>query len=642
MARNKIDILIPCKTVESQQVSKVVASMGMRANADFVVPQQADILFMRSILVSTGENKNDDVFVPGEMWAARSTPILKPVDWEHNTGRELTPQEQIQNPGKVVVDNQTIGVMYNTYAIDENGATIDEAKASATDFQAPDNFHIVDEAVIWKGIYPTVAKRIEDGAAAGTLFVSMEAWFTDYNYLVGNKVVARNEQTAFLDNSLRANGGTGSYGSNRVRRVLRNITFGGKGIVARPANEPSVITHVSHEPISAKASLNNAIAKNIICDIRDTKASQPRKETEMSDNANNAEKVSLDLFTKANNELVDLRTEAKSKDAELATANSKVAELQAQIESITSAFTKGSSILEESLPGFASRVSEGNPENFFSVLAERLGEDSAAKVEIEQKLADALAKIEQTEVDARTAAREAKIDNLLGIAAFPDFLKKKKDDKDGDKKMDEKDKEKAGKLKARKDKMMAAVDGLNDEQFDALYDVWAEQKAEADEMKRGSLPAETGGDMNRGAQKGHPHGTGASDKALSQEELIQEVIARMVANPNKGTTSLGAGGGGDAATPNQGTTSLGTLEDFQNELAKGSNDDSNATVQDIISALAGHQEPTDEENLSLILDSVKASEQTPSAGEEAPEGVDLRQSFSGLVGKMLGRDDEEK
>lgn len=612
MARNKIEVLVPFKVMERpKDISKAVASTDMQAEADFMPAEQPDLLFMRSILVSTGENKNDDVFIPEEMWAARSTPVLKPVDWEHNTGRELTSAELEQNPGKVVVDNQTIGVMYNTYTIDENGVAIDEAKASAKDFQIPQNFHIVDEAVIWKGLYPSVANRIEDGARNGTLFVSMEAWFTDYHYLVGNKIIARNEDTAFLDSSLRSNGGTGTYGGSKVGRVLRNITFGGKGIVARPANEPSVITHVSHQPISTQASTNQAIAKNIICDIKDMKAVQPRKETEMSDNAsNNAEqKVSLDLYTQANSELVDLRAEAKNKDEQLATASQKVTDLEGKLENITSAFTKASELLDGALPGFASRVSEGNPENFFSVLSERLSEDKAAKAEIEKQLEEALAEITGIKEEARAAARSAKIDALLGVAEMHE-------EKDDDKKAAFLEK-----MKKKKDKMEAAVKDLSDEQFNALYEVWAEEKAEADEIKRGSLPVEGGSDMGRGAQDGHPHGASASE---TLEKQVEEVLARMVANSDQ-----------------DGTSQAG-LEEFKKQLTSQGSEDESQLLQDVVKALAGRQEPTDEENLSLILDKcVVASEQAPSAGEDAPQGVDLTQSYGGLVNLMLGNQDEE-
>lgn len=629
--KQKIELLVPCEII--QQPANVHKSLAkiMPTHADFApVGSQPDLLFMRSLLVSTGENKNDDVFLPDEMWKARSTPILKPVDWEHNTGRELTAAEQLQNPGKVVVDNQTIGVMYNAYTVDENNTRISESVATAADFVIPEKFHIIDEAVIWKALYPTTAKRIEEGAAQGTLFVSMEAWFTDYHYLVGNKVIARNEETAFLDNSLKANGGTGVYGNSRVRRALRNITFGGKGIVARPANEPSVITHVSHEPISATASMEKAIANNIIGDISmRVEAPEPRKDSVMSDTQKNKD-VHLELFTEAKEENANLKAEAKKAQDELDSTKATVADLQGQLDAVKAAFTKGAELLEPQLPGFVSRVTEGNPENFFATLSELLEENSKVKADVEQKLADALAKIAQSELDARTAAREVKIDSLLGVATMH-----------GDKEMDD---EKKKKMMEKKKKMMAAVQDLADEQFDALYEVWAEQQAEANEMQRGSMPVQSGSDMGRGAATGMPKKAASSEVSL--EDTIREVIARMVANPNKGTTSLGKGDkAGDVANPNDGTTQMGSgageaLNTLKSELAKRGH--SVSSVDAVFEALAGHQEPSDEENVMAILDSVKASEQAPSAGEEAPQGIDLRQSFSGLVNSMLGRTQENQ
>lgn len=606
MSKNKIEILVPCQPFKPNgDANKAIASL-MPTSANFSkVNAQPDLLFMRSLLVSTGENKNDDVFLPEEMWGARSTPVLKPVDWEHNTGRELTPQEQAENPGKVVVDNQTIGVMYNAYTVDENDAIIDEARASANDFEIPKNFHIIDEAVIWKALYPTVAKRIEEGAANGTLFVSMEAWFTDYYYLVGSKVVARNEETAFLDGSLRANGGTGSYGGQRVRRALRNITFGGKGIVARPANEPSVITHVSHEPMGSNADvINKVIAKNIICDIRSTQAATPRKDMKMSND--NAEKqVSLELYAKVNEENVDLRAESKVKDAELAKANEKVETLKVEQESVVSAFTKGAETIEELIPGFSAQIADAHPENFFGVLATMIENEQAVKADLEKRIAEALAKINELELGIRTAAREAKVDTLLGIAEMHE------------------DEDKAKKAKEKKEKMMAAVQDLSDDQFNALYEVWAEQKAEADEMKRGSMSVESGSDVDRGAAKDQPTSATMHEDKMEKDEEDEED------EKTKGGPMKKGGASEDIARQ----VLAGLLQSRASEA--------DIDIEEVLKGVAEHQEPTDEENLMALLDGVQASEKAPSAGEEAPQGVDLRSSFGGLVSTMLGRDDEE-
>jgi hypothetical protein len=578
MSKNKIEILVPCQIVEQKKaVAKAMAGL-MSTAADFVPSDaQPDLLFMRSVLVSTGENKNDDVFLPEEMLNARSTPVLKPVDWEHNTGRELTPEEQAENPGKVVVDNQTIGVMYNAYVIDENKEVIDEARISASDFEIPNSFHIIDEAVIWKALYPSVARRIEEGAAKGTLFVSMEAWFTDYYYLVGSKVVARNEQTAFLDRSLRANGGSGSYAGERVRRALRNITFGGKGIVARPANEPSIITHVSHEPISAEASTNKAIAENIICDIRNSQATEPRKDVEMP-NENKEQQVSLELYTKANDENVALRTESKAKDAELAKANEQVAELEARVQSVASALTKGAESLDELIPGFSAKVGS-DPESLFAILSEALAARQAVEAELQKQLDESLAKIGEIESSARTAARDAKISALLGIAEMHG------------------DEEKEKKAKEKKDKMMAAVSDLNDEQFDALFEVWADERAEA--KKPAFLEKK---EEKEDKDKDKEADADPMKKGASVEDTVREILAGM---------------------------------------AKANAGESEIDIDELIQTASGRKEPSDEDNLLAILDNVQASEQAPSAGEEAPQGVDLLSSFSGLVGKMLGRDNEE-
>lgn len=189
---------------------------------------------MESILVSVGANKNDDVFIPSELWAARNSSISKPVNWEHNSGKE------IDQPNRVVEDNQIIGHTYDCYATDLEGKVI-------SGDVVPESFHVVTKDYLYKYLFPKAVSRVKAGCEKGDLFVSMEAWFKDYDYLVDDKIVARNEETAFLDNYLRACGGNGVYKDKKVKRVLKNYTFGGKGIVKRPANPPSVILSVGNE-----------------------------------------------------------------------------------------------------------------------------------------------------------------------------------------------------------------------------------------------------------------------------------------------------------------------------------------------------------------------------------------------------------
>jgi hypothetical protein len=75
----------------------------------------------------------------------------------------------------------------------------------------------------------------------------MECWFDDYDYGLYTSagalydVVKRNDETAFLEKALKANGGAGKYNGMRIGRALCGINFGGVAFVDRPANKRSLI-----------------------------------------------------------------------------------------------------------------------------------------------------------------------------------------------------------------------------------------------------------------------------------------------------------------------------------------------------------------------------------------------------------------
>lgn len=405
---DKVNILVPLKMCMAKN----------KAVAGFDPANQPDLLYMKSVLVSTGANLNDDVFLPDEMWNARSSPIFKPVNWEHNSGTEISAEDLQSHPNKVVVDNQTIGVMYNSYVTDENGVIISDERASANDFEIPENFNIEDEAVIYKELYPNTAARIERGAENNTLFVSMEAWFKDYSYLVGNKVVARNEETAFLDKNLKAFGGNGAFGNTTVKRALRGITFGGKGIVERPANEPSVIKKVTHfEPTHASVLKNSAIANNIIGNIGNSII-----KTEESDkmNDNKVENIQvaaipLDQYTKVTDEATNLRAEVKATAGELSGAKAKTEELNAELENINSAFAKGIKALEQVIPGISNKLESADVAEFFNVLTAAVETKNSEVVQANEKLAESNKKLADAEASARASARLSKIQAELNL-----------------------------------------------------------------------------------------------------------------------------------------------------------------------------------------------------------------------------------
>lgn len=204
--------------------------------------KQIDLYYIKSVLVSTGWNKNDDVFSTEATWAARSTPEDKQFNFMHN-------------------ENDIIGHITGSYVIDRNG------NAVANDSnQIPQEFDIITEAVLYNSwTNPDNRERMNKIIAEieeGKWFVSMECLFAGFDYALispdgSHKVIARNDDSSFLTKHLRAYGGTGEYENYKIGRSLRDISFSGKGLVSKPANPRSVILDASKAfSINEKSSSN--------------------------------------------------------------------------------------------------------------------------------------------------------------------------------------------------------------------------------------------------------------------------------------------------------------------------------------------------------------------------------------------------
>jgi len=186
---------------------------------------QMDLYYLESVLVSTGWNKNDDVFSAQETWAARNTPEDKQFNFMHN-------------------EDDIIGHITGSYVVDRDGGRL------GPDSIAPDQFDIVTQAVLytsWSGEEKRERmKKIIAEIEEGQWFVSMECLFPAFDYALQTaegqtKIIERNEASAFLTKHLRAYGGEGVYENYRIGRLLRNLAFSGKGLVSKPANPRSII-----------------------------------------------------------------------------------------------------------------------------------------------------------------------------------------------------------------------------------------------------------------------------------------------------------------------------------------------------------------------------------------------------------------
>jgi hypothetical protein len=387
MEQNKTTVLVKASLIDVPD--KAVA------NVDNLQP---DLLYFDSILVSTGQNLNDDVFLHNEMWGARKSPIFKPVDWEHETGSEILDGLE-GNPRKVVRDNQIIGVMYDTSILTKDGAIITDEMASGMS-EPPEEFHIANKAVIYKYLYPNIAAKIAKDAKANKLFVSMEVWFKRYDYKVGSKVVARNTETAFLDKFLRAKGGEGIYNGEKVGRVLRELTFGGVGLVANPANLDSVITSLSNASVD-KTKEDTNVESISACKLGELsllnakEALQPMSDKEMNDKLN------------------DLTKALSAKEDELKVASAETEKLSSFVDVVSTSLASGAEGIAKLISSdVAEKIAVAKPTEYMKVL-----HDGVAKV-----MADSVVAQEQIKVLTKQVADLEAAKTLAEVTAAVDAL----------------------------------------------------------------------------------------------------------------------------------------------------------------------------------------------------------------------------
>jgi hypothetical protein len=283
-------------------------------------PNQIDLYYMKSVLVSTGWNKNDDVFDPNQTWAARSTPEDKQFNFMHN-------------------ENDIIGHITGCYVVDRGGNRVE-----ASDDNVPSEFDIITEAVLYNSwINPDNRERMQkiiSEIEEGKWFVSMECLFAGFDYAVidqtgKSRVIARSEESSFLTKHLRAYGGTGEYEGYKIGRSLRDISFSGKGLVSKPANPRSIILD-SSKAFSVNEQYSISTVSKGDFNMSDTNLEKPLadlpSESAASQEENKTVKAEMETVNKEFAEKVSvLETSLAEKDLALKTSEEKIAALEAAL-----------------------------------------------------------------------------------------------------------------------------------------------------------------------------------------------------------------------------------------------------------------------------------------------------------------------
>lgn len=271
-------------------------------------PAQKDLYYLYSILASTGWNKNDDIFIPEETWAARKTAEDKRFNFMHT-------------------EDDIIGHITSNEVVDWNGNLLPDDL-----MVPPEQFEIMTGAVIytsWQN--PEMQERINkiiEGIENNEWCVSMECLFNNFDYALSDEsgaisIVPRSEATAYLTKNLRVYGGSGVINNYKIGRILKNITFSGKGLVDKPANPRSIILKENDEALSTSAIKEN--------DMTVTDLNTQIKELTEQLEAAQAQVEQLSSFkTKADT----LEVTLTEKDTLIATANTEIETLKVSVSKL--------------------------------------------------------------------------------------------------------------------------------------------------------------------------------------------------------------------------------------------------------------------------------------------------------------------
>lgn len=370
---------------------------------------QIDLFYLESVLVSTGWNKNDDVFLTEATWEARNTPEDKQFNYMHD-------------------ENDIIGHITGSYVLAKDGNRIDPNQENP-----PAEFDIITQAVLYNSwTNPENKERMDkiiSEIEQGKWYVSMECLFAGFDYALmdekGNaKLLPRNEASAFLTKHLRSYGGTGEYQGYKIGRALRQISFSGKGLVSKPANPRSIILSQKSLAFNTNNDITDfSIGENTMSDTTALEKQLADVRAELASAKEENKVIKAQIEDAKNREFAD---KISAFEATVTEKESAIAEMEEAIKSTKARIAE----LEDSLAKSNEQLSA----------AMKNMEEMKKKEKMQKRMASLLdAGFEQEEAEASLAAYESLADEAFEsiVAAWKGKMDKKMKESEAAMKMKE-------------------------------------------------------------------------------------------------------------------------------------------------------------------------------------------------------------
>lgn len=186
------------------------------ASVEVPKKKDRDLLYVIFKLCHEGPNDNHDYFTASVLKNAYKSCVNKPLNWEHG--------------------NVCFGFIDKSELLQEDNGV----------------YYIKCGGYVWKYNFPVVANEIINGFADGTLKVSMECYYKDAEYWIGeddNKVILSEDEVRELGIQLTENGDiiTKYYEGQPVYRVFKEVLFGGAALTRNPADKQAILLAVASD-----------------------------------------------------------------------------------------------------------------------------------------------------------------------------------------------------------------------------------------------------------------------------------------------------------------------------------------------------------------------------------------------------------